>query len=667
AEQHYLKALELSESWGGRYNIYYLKYLNFLINIYSKMGKDNKAWYYVDQAITINTGLKMGTEITEIWRDSLQLADCISVKEMLLTMNYCYHLLVSDSTQKKECRRITEVALYHLDRNRSDFLGDEDNLRRLEESHKWTGYQLGLLDQRKEADLAFMAAERNKSVLLLQAVSTTKNYSFGDLPDSVAMQERFLKEEYSGLSAALLEDRPEEEKKQMTAALTELNVEINRFRLMLEEDYPKYNKLKQASISVEPKEVQQLLEDKMALLEYVVGDSSTYIFYIDQENVELKEVKINFDTLTQKIRKLYQQLSNYNFTSTTPEKDYWEYASTAYWFYQKLLLPVLEDKEGIEHLVIIPDGELGHLPFEVFLTQLDSTRKYYNKLDYLLKKYKISYNYSAGLWIENYKVEEKIGNGEILGIAANYKITLDSSKKHNRLPAHVRLRELLRPLPAARREVETLQKKFQGDFFFDKSASERLFKEKAAQYSVLHLAMHGLLNTQQPILSSMAFSEDSDSLENNFLQAHEISKMKLNAQLIVLSACETGYGRFEKGNGIASLARAFMYAGAPSTVVSLWAVNDNSTALVMEYFYEGLASGLDKATALQQAKLKYIESTEKHNAHPSFWSPFVQIGNHQPIKITNKNSGEYTWGIGLGALLLLGTGLGVRKMRKKEA
>jgi len=220
-------------------------------------------------------------------------------------------------------------------------------------------------------------------------------------------------------------------------------------------------------------------------------------------------------------------------------------------------------------------------------------------------------------------------------------------------------------LTAARKEVELLSENVSGLFVFDTLASERFFKEKASTYAVIHLAMHGILNKQEPMLSSLAFTEDNDSLENNFLQAYEISKMELNADLVVLSACETGFGKFERGNGIASLARAFMYAGAPAMIVSLWQVNDYTTSVIMEIFYYNLAKGMHKDEALRQAKMQFIESSEGITAHPAFWSPFVLIGNDSPTSISRKGA-FLPWAIGVGILLILLSTLILRRRKQKN-
>jgi hypothetical protein len=118
--------------------------------------------------------------------------------------------------------------------------------------------------------------------------------------------------------------------------------------------------------------------------------------------------------------------------------------------------------------------------------------------------------------------------------------------------------------------------------------------------------------------------------------------MQLNADLVVLSACETGFGKFEQGNGTASLARAFMYAGVPALVVSLWEVNDGSTNILMQFFYKNLSAGMDKAEALRQAKLEYIGDAKGTAAHPAFWAAFIQLGDNRPIPTLHSTT-TYFW------------------------
>jgi CHAT domain-containing protein len=147
----------------------------------------------------------------------------------------------------------------------------------------------------------------------------------------------------------------------------------------------------------------------------------------------------------------------------------------------------------------------------------------------------------------------------------------------------------------------------------------------------------------------MAFTEDGDTLEDNFLYGYEIAQMDLNAKLVVLSACETGYGKFDQGEGVMSLARSFMYAGVSSAVVSLWQVNDASTSILMQLFYQNLNQGYTKAMALAMAKRSYMQRATGTAAHPAYWAAFVCIGDDSPLVNTSVN---WYWWIG-GSILLL--------------
>jgi CHAT domain-containing protein len=457
--------------------------------------------------------------------------------------------------------------------------------------------------------------------------------------------------------------------------LNGINQEIDAFTNLLKNKFPKYAALKYENKTAKAKEVQALLDDKTAILEYIIGDSVIYIFYVDKQQVKINALYLSNKVLNEKIKQLHSALSNYKLVQKDPDKSYTDFTENAHWFYENLVKLALSNAKGITQLIIIPDGELAHLPFEAFLVEKVKENQPYNELRYLLNDYKISYNYSATLWKENKETKHNKNNGQLFALAADYESKGDSLR--NVQSSSLRnLRDILQALPAARKEVESLQKAYRGFFAFDSLASEKNFKAKAGEYAVIHLAMHGLLDQKNPILSSLAFTEDGDSIENNFLQAYEISKMQLNADLVVLSACETGFGKFEKGNGTASLARAFMYAGVPSLVVSLWQVNDVSTSAIMQLFYKNLAKGMDKAEALQQAKLEYIKmvggrdainrvpTTTTTAAHPAFWAAFVLIGDERPIAIATKSGGMMWWIVG-GIAVLVGAG-GFFALRRRK-
>lgn len=162
--------------------------------------------------------------------------------------------------------------------------------------------------------------------------------------------------------------------------------------------------------------------------------------------------------------------------------------------------------------------------------------------------------------------------------------------------------------------------------FLGQDAKEENVKNSQALATArrIHFATHGLISERQPQYSSLVLTLDGDTREDGLLQVYEIFNLKLQADLVVLSACQTGLGQQLKGEGIIGLTRAFMYAGAPSVVVSVWRVADASTAELMVGFYRHLDRGDDKAEALRRAKLELMKNPRY--AHPYFWAPFVLIG-----------------------------------------
>lgn len=553
---------------------------------------------------------------------------------------------------------ITHAALRFYERIRNGFSNEDDKLRSLAESSKFAmvGINTAVLLQNEEAlKNAFRFAELSMGVLLLDAVKSEKAYTFGDLPDTLVQKEKQLQKRQISLEAALLEKQSKEEKEKLYIVLNELNQEIDAFNKEIKIKYPKYIAIKYENKIANLTDIQALLDDRTAILEFISDKEILYIFCITHKQFFLYPEPIYSDSLKKNISILHNALSNYSMIQYGTEGLQQNYTYTAHWFYLNILKKSLENLKNINHLIILPDRELAHLPFETFLVEKPKKDQGYTDLHYLLNDYKISYNYSASLWKENRETNRNKNNGQLFAMAANYTGQVDSLRSSLRLLTYNRLRQQLQALPAAREEVEQLSKSFNGFFGFDNNASEKIFKEKVGEYAIIHLAMHGLLDEKHPILSSLAFTEDGDSVENNFLQAYEISKMELNADLVVLSACETGFGKFEVGNGTASLARAFMYAGVPSLVVSLWQVNDASTSAIMQSFYQNLAKGMSKDEALGNAKLEYLKKTEGLAAHPAFWSPFILMGNTEPITLTTKGSSFLLWGaIGAGGLLVLG-------------
>jgi CHAT domain-containing protein len=567
----------------------------------------------------------------------------------------------------------------YIDKVANDFRADEDKLWLVSVSNKEYAKAIEvahLLYQKTEnqayLDQSFFFFESNKAALLAATLKGDEALRFGNIPSDLLEKENSLKQELDLLRKQLQEAQIQKNKQSENEARTALNSHKNKiadFQKTLETDYPQYFDYKYEQLLPEIKIFQkEVLTEGQVLVEYYWWKERAFVLGITQNQVLLEEIEVSDKTLEEAITNFRNSLTNYEQISANPQEAKNNYLKHAHQLYQQLLEPVLTQLEGVQALTIIPDDVIGHLPFEALLTEEGKADQSFAEMPYLVKKYQLNYSYSAALLLENLKPKSNKASKDVLAFAASYQA--EAGTAETRSLRHSKLRKILQDLPAVKQEVENIQKYFNGTFLYEKAANEGFFLDHAEDYAVIHLAMHGLLNKDFPLLSSLAFSENGDSLHDNFLEAHEISNLQLNANLVVLSACETGYGKFESGEGVMSLARSFMYAGVPSLVVSLWQVNDASTAIIMEEFYKELALGRSKAAALQNAKLKYIEiATEKNPiaAHPAFWAAFIQVGDPSPLQLSAASSWlSWLWVLGIPVLVAIGFWIVLRR-KKAEA
>jgi len=699
AEPLFLEAKAIDEKVLSKNNPSYINTLTNLASLYRKMNKLDTAFTYCMTSIAYNfesfdsifPGIFSGDLDADIdvsphdlkkvkstsylqfsqlkYRSSFQLNK--SIRALMKILKAQYRLI--PKTDKKyfvklhQYYNLCRAAIQIHDQIRNGFSGRQNKLRVLKKNGFFVKSAISAslqLDEAIHYAEAFSYAEQNKSVLLADAVKGERARVFGDLPDSLVLLENSLQQQMDDLKRKKYQTQDDSVKLVILGQENQLNEKIERFLKSLKDKYPQYHALKYQNITANVADVQALLDDKSLLLEYFVTKKVTYLFAISKNAVELFPITIPKKEIEFKIQPFRYALSDYKLITEEPENAYSLYTKNAFWFYENIIAVALETsdslgegagkRKNIKNLIIVADDELGHLPFEAFLVEEapDSSGDY-KELHYLVNDYNISYNYSATIWKENLAIPLNQGsrnNNQILACASVYS-KADSSLLHLRLPHIFNLRTLMKPLPSAQEEVSIISQTFKGVFLQGLASNERYFKENANEFGIIHLAMHGLLHRNVPMFSSLAFSEDRDTLEDNFLQAYEISRLKLNADLVVLSACETGYGKFEQGEGIISLARSFMYAGIPSLVVSLWPVSDKSTAVIMKCFYQNLVEGLPKDEGLRRAKLHYIEEANNFDAHPAFWSPFIQLGDSRPIDVATRK--PWIWWLGSGAVLLI--------------
>ena len=192
-------------------------------------------------------------------------------------------------------------------------------------------------------------------------------------------------------------------------------------------------------------------------------------------------------------------------------------------------------------------------------------------------------------------------------------------------------KELLSELKYNAQEVANIRSLIGGRVLPGTAATKSNFEAAAGKCQILHLATHGKSNNDAGHYSFIAFSESADSTENSLFYVKDLQNLHIPAELVVLSACETGIGELQKGEGVVSVGKGFSYAGAKSILTTLWQVNDNTTAKLMPLFYKNLQQGHSKEIALQMAKKAFI--TNNRDAHPFYWSGYLIFGDMEEMDL----------------------------------
>ena len=332
----------------------------------------------------------------------------------------------------------------------------------------------------------------------------------------------------------------------------------------------------QASLmTVEPltlKQVQALLEPEQTLLEYLVTPGKIFLWVVDKQRVRAVAIPLSQKELVARVEDLRTAISEIRPMN--------EYQVVAQDLYEKLITPAISFVRGKE-LIIVPHDVLHYLPFQAL---------YSTKGSYLLQDYSVTYLSSASL-LQFTTAKRKTVGQKILAVG-NPKLELSKAQ-----------------LPLAELEAKEIRKFYpEAAIFVGEGATEQTVRALSPAYDVLHFATHAELSKEDPLSSAILLTKSGN--EDGSLEVRELFGMNLNASLVVLSGCETGLGQLSSGDELVGLTRAFIYAGTPSVVASLWKVDDRSTAQLMSGFYKNLKT-MTKVEALRQAQLNMIRGHGK--------------------------------------------------------
>ena len=520
-------------------------------------------------------------------------------------------------------------------------------------------YQLYKLHgDRKYVDRAMRYMEKSRSILLKEMMQQAKAGIMAGIPDTVLVREHRLREQI-----AVLESRKYESERKLPSGQMEGDLlhQLNDSLFILREQYwallkqmeqrfPNYYDLKHADRSAETAAiVNRLLLSQEALLQYFVGDDHIYTLVYRGDGAFVM-TKTSVGSLDQDIKALREHI--YGYVLTPADSLVRAYADGAYGLYEKLLQPI---RAYLPYRVmVIPDGLLEYLPFEALLTAKADLNSSFRNWPYCLRQYSFSYAHSVLSLEEMRQRQNRPKYRQVLAIAPSFSAALAVGSPDERRRSFGALEDNLA-------EVVDIGELFPTKTLVGPEATVESFKALAGDYAVLHLATHAKADNENGEYAYVAFSETNDTAHSNLLYLKNLYTIVLNADMVALSACETGVGKLRRGEGVVSLARGFSYAGANSLVTTLWRISDRESATLMQRYYRGLKNDLPKDEALRQAKINYLDEASGNRAHPFFWAAFVTIGDMEPLDLPD---GEWVWWLVAGLLALLAVGYwGWRKLQ----
>lgn len=442
-------------------------------------------------------------------------------------------------------------------------------------------------------EVAFNFCERSKSAVLQAAINDTKAKNFAGIPDRL-IEEEVSYQTYLNYLEQQLEDNPNDAKTR--AMVFDVKQKYIDFIKNLEETYPNYYNLKYQKDLLSTAELQKNLPSNTLVVSYFIGEDNIYIFTISKKEITTS-IQAKPDDFNQSVNALRNSIK-YRIN------DMYMSSSKAI---SEILIPKISSE--IYQLIIIPDGITGTVPFEALLIEEGDQSKY------IVQKFGVSYDYSATLINDRFSMQSSTAEGILLTAPVSF------DKNDTKMVS----------LPGSEAEVKEIKYLFMSssdkpEVLFKDDASESKIKSiDLASYKYLHFATHGMVHESKPDLSRIFLSPDKSDDGNLF--SSEIYSLDINADLVTLSACETGLGKIAKGEGIIGLSRSLMYAGAKNLIVSLWQVSDASTSELMIDFYQqhlNHSSNMIFADDLRKAKLKLIAS--ENYSDPYFWAPFILIG-----------------------------------------
>jgi len=476
--------------------------------------------------------------------------------------------------------------------------------------------------------------EADRSILLKSRLNDFTGMRFAGVPDSVITAE--------GQLIAALEIEPED--RAATADLGQREQALADFLERLSKEHPDYFNLRYGEPQVSVADLRKrLVAPDQNLLVYAVTGDHLYMLVVRADTAAL--LRVPNAGIADAVRAMNDAIG---------ARAGGAYTKAAHALYQLAFAPVAHLLTQ-QRLLIIPDGALQKVNFEVLLDAPSNEADFRAHL--LIQRHAIAYLLSATTALQFSDLARQRSN-RVLAMAPGFTDEVKQdylARMHDSALVDRQFLSYVRQ-PFAMRTAQELGQLLSAQVMVGSEASEQRFRAKAGEFGVLHLGTHAEMNAASPMYSRLVLSKDGSGVDadaDGYLHAYEIYELDLRAQLAVLTACETGIGKDDDGEGVRSLGYSFAYAGCPSLITSLWQIDEKASSSIIARFYELLADGSPKHEALRTAKLEHLAQADDELAFPYYWAGLVLVGDPEPVSFTGSGNQLLWWGLAIAALALI--------------
>jgi CHAT domain-containing protein len=646
AHDFFKKALAIClKNYGEKHTIVSLSYKHLGDNYIIAHKYDSALYYYQKSLIAVNRSFNNHDIFSNPSIDSslfdLRLLDNLKSKAQALDLfagsqnDPVFKLKILNKSLET-----MDLALALIDRIRNNYVSEESRIYLAENEKETylfaTHLAYSLYSSTRDTSMAgkvYGIAQKAKAAILRNEITGNELLYSRGIPDSLREKQKSLSLNISAYNNLVLEEsrkaKPDGNRISLWKdALFDMNREKEKVSAKVEKIIPQYQDLMRKTEPYSLLQIQKQMKNGETIVDYLLsnqyveGKRKLYVFLISATNLNFRELTL--DSVFAKDAEIIRKTADPSMHNTTPVVNFVNHSNALNNMYLRLIKPVESLIMG-NKLFIIPDEEIGWLPFDAFLkNKPPAGQRDYDGLHFLIQDYIFSYGYSSSLIFSKNSLNLK--GAKVYAFSPDY--SGSGSSGHG-----------FSSLTGAGTEIGSIFRWFKGKSFRGEGATKGNFMALLNEPAIFHLAMHSLPDSNNSKYSYLMFDSHNPRDKDASLYNYEISLARIKSPMVVLSACNSGTGTLYYGEGLMSLARSFTLAGASSVIRTSWEINDESSVSVISRFYYYLSKGKEKNEAMRLAKLEYLKKASPSYTDPYFWAAYEVLGDNAPV--AHDRTGSY--------------------------